>query len=183
LSDSDETLVRRYLRGEDQALSDLVDRHRNAVSRFVARRLGSRASWVDDVTQDVFVQVVRTARRFEGRSTFRTWLFGIALNLCRDCLRREHRLAQDDGFLAELPDASLDPFQRLAFRERAARVRAALRGLTRPQRLVLRLRDGENMRYEEIARVLAVPIGTVRSRLHNARAALAKALATATSRS
>jgi len=175
LRSNDERLLAEYVSGDEDALSRLIEQHRPGVSRFARRRLGSRGSWADDVTQDVFVTVARAARRFAGRSTFRTWLFGIAMNICRDYLRRE-RPTESDEVLATLPDASLDPLQRLERQERLRRVRAAVRTLTPQHRLVLRLRDGEDMSYEEIARAIGVPVGTVRSRLHNARAALAGAL-------
>jgi RNA polymerase sigma-70 factor (ECF subfamily) len=175
LRNSDERLLAEYVAGDEDALSRLIEQHRPGLSRFARRQLGSRDSWADDVTQDVFVTVARAARRFAGRSTVRTWLFGIALNICRQYLRRE-RQTESDEVLAALPDASLDPFQRLERDERRRRLRAAMRALAPQHRLVLRLRDGDDMSYEEIARAIGVPIGTVRSRLHNARAALANAL-------
>jgi RNA polymerase sigma-70 factor (ECF subfamily) len=175
LKNSDERLLAEYVAGDERALSRLIERHGPGVSRFVRRQLGSRGSWAEDVTQDVFVAVARGARRFAGRATLQTWLFGIALNICRQYLRRE-RLTESDEVLAIVPDASLDPFQRLERQERVRRLRAAVRTLTPQHRSVLRLRDGEGMSYEEIARAIGIPVGTVRSRLHNARAALADAL-------
>jgi RNA polymerase sigma-70 factor, ECF subfamily len=175
LRNSDERLLAEYVGGDEEALSRLIERHASDVSRFARRQLGARWTWAEDVTQDVFVTVVRAARRFEGRSTFRTWLFGIALNICRDYLRRERDTAGDE-VLAAVPDASLDPLQRLERSERVRRVRTAVRELTPQHRLVLRLREDENMSYDEIARTLGVPLGTVRSRLHNARVTLARAL-------
>jgi RNA polymerase sigma-70 factor (ECF subfamily) len=176
LRNNDERLLEDYVAGDAGALSRLVELHRPGVSHFVRRRLGSCRTYADDVTQDVFVTVARAARRFAGRSTFRTWLFGIALNICRDYLRRERHTVADET-LEFVPDASLDPLQRLERKERMRRVRAAVRRLTPQQRLALRLRDVEEMSYDEMSRVLGVPVGTVRSRLHNARAALAKTLA------
>jgi RNA polymerase sigma-70 factor (ECF subfamily) len=142
------------------------------------------------VAQDVFLQVHRRARSFEGRSAFKTWLFGVALNVCRDHIRRERRVvrtsaveAGDDKALALLPSESLDPLEFLERTERDALIRSAIERLTPTQRTVLQLRDLEDMTYDEIAHVLAVPVGTVRSRLHNARAALAQALASCLRRS
>jgi RNA polymerase sigma-70 factor (ECF subfamily) len=176
LRNNDERLLADYVAGDDVAFSRLVELHRRGVSHFVRRRLGSCRAFADDVTQEVFVTVARAAGRFGGRSTFRTWLFGIALNICRDYLRRERHVVSDD-ILAVIPDASLDPLQRLERDERTRRVRAAIRMLPPQHRLALRLRDVEDMSYDEMSRVLGVPVGTVRSRLHNARAALAKMLA------
>jgi RNA polymerase sigma-70 factor, ECF subfamily len=175
LSDNDNRLLADYVAGDADALSHLVELHRSGVRRFARRQLGSLHAWSDDVTQDVFVTVARAAHRFAGRSTFRTWLFAIALNICRDYLRRERRAVSDE-VLEWVPDTSLDPLQRLERNERIRRVRAAVRRLTPQHRLSLRLRDIEGMSYDEMSHVLGVPVGTVRSRLHNARTALAKQL-------
>jgi RNA polymerase sigma factor (sigma-70 family) len=86
------------------------------------------------------------------------------------------RDAEADNSLAVLPDESLDPLQRLEYDERSALVRAAIESLMPKFTVVLQLRDAEDTSYDEIAQVLAVPVGTVRSWLHNARAALAKEL-------
>jgi len=182
---SDETLFRRSAGGDERALRDLIDRHWHGVARLVRRRLGTRTLWVEDVVQEVFVQLVRRGRPFSGRSRFSTWLYGIALNVCRSHLRRERRhgltaaAGDPERTLALLPDTELDPFESLERHEREALLRRAVEQLTPVHRTVLRLRDWEEMSYDEIARALDVPIGTVRSRLHNARASLAAALADA----
>ena len=184
MSDSDEALLLRSATGDEQAFASLLERYRDPVSRLVRSSLGPRSLWAEDVVQEVFVQVHRSAPTYEGRSSFRTWLYGIVVNLCRDHRRRLRTAPVDrtidpdhDGVLAAIPDVSLDPLERLERDERAALVVAAVKELSPAHRVVLHLRDGEEMRYEEIAEVLAVPVGTVRSRLHNARAALAKELA------
>jgi RNA polymerase sigma-70 factor (ECF subfamily) len=107
----------------------------------------------------------------------------VAINVCRDHQRHERRAPQAAPVpidvaepLAELPDASLDPLERLEQQERHRLVREALESLSPPHRTVIYMRDHEDMSYEQIADALAVPVGTVRSRLHNARAALAHAL-------
>ena len=184
MNESDEALFRQYTGGDEGAFVRLLERYRHRVAYLVRCRLGPQSLWVEDVAQDVFVQVHRVARTFQGRSSFKTWLYGIAMNLCRDHHRRQ-RTAPDcrtidgegDDALDALPDGSLDPLQRLERDELAALVRAAVDRLTPAHRTVLQLREGEDMNYDEIAHVLAVPVGTVRSRLHNARAALAKELA------
>jgi RNA polymerase sigma-70 factor (ECF subfamily) len=127
--------------------------------------------------------VHRKAGTFEGRSTVKTWLYAVALNVCRDHQRHQRRAPQQapaalDAVepLAEVPDTSLDPLEQLEQQERAALVREALETLSTAHRTVLYMRDHEDMSYEQMADALAVPIGTVRSRLHNARAALADVL-------
>lgn len=188
--DSDEQLIRRYVRGDKRAFGHLLARYRQRIVTLVGYRLGSRSLWVEDVAQDVFLQVHRKAQSFEGRSTFKTWLFGVALNVCRDHLRRERRVIhsstierEDDAALAAVPCESLDPLAMLERAEREALIREAIERLTPASRIVLQLRDWEDMSYDEIADVLAVPVGTVRSRLHNARARLAQELAMRVKRS
>ena len=179
---SDRQLLRAAAGGDIHAFEDLLARYRGRVLTLVRHRLGPRSLWVDDVAQEIFLQVHRGAARFEGRSTVKTWLFGLALNVCRAHLRRERRsgindlVRHDDGVLADLPSASLDPLMGLERAERVALIREAMGALSATHRLILHLRETEEMSYAEMAHVLQVPIGTVRSRVHNARAALAQAL-------
>ncbi len=174
--ETDERLLDDHAAGDEQAFSRLVERHRAGVSRFAARYLGARRDWAEDVAQEVFIKVYRALERFERRSMFKTWLYGIALNVCRDVVRREASGSLDESRHVEVPDGSLDPLQRLERIERAAVVRRAVKAIAPAHRLILRLREREDLSYEEMARLLDVPVGTVRSRLHNARAALAEAL-------
>jgi RNA polymerase sigma-70 factor (ECF subfamily) len=182
-TDSDERLLRSAADGDTHAFEDLLARYRDRVLALVRQRLGTRSLWVEDVTQEVFLQVHRGAARFEGRSSARTWLFALALNVCRDHLRRERRRwfsngdQRDDTVLADLPSASLDPLMSMERAERDALIRRATTALSADHRLVLHLRETEEMSYAEMADVLQVPVGTVRSRVHNARATLARALA------
>jgi RNA polymerase sigma-70 factor (ECF subfamily) len=182
--ESDEELIRGCACGEEGAFARLLERYRARVSQLVRWHLGPRSLWADDVAQDVFVQVHRNARRFEGRSSFKTWLYSVAMNVCRDHVRRERnpvrrRGAGDPGehVLAAIPDATLDPLERLERDEQRALVRAAVERLSPVHRTALQLRDWEELSYEEMAEVLHVAVGTVRSRLHNARMALARELA------
>jgi RNA polymerase sigma-70 factor, ECF subfamily len=180
--DSDERLLRAAAGGDAHAFEDLLARYRDRLLAVVRLRLGPRSLWVEDVAQEIFLQVHRGAPRFERRSTVRTWLFGVAINVCREHLRRERRSMAnghdqpDEAVLAELPATSLDPLMCLERTERDALIREAMSTLGARHRLVLHLRETEDMTYAEMAEVLQVPIGTVRSRVHNARAALAQAL-------
>jgi RNA polymerase sigma-70 factor (ECF subfamily) len=180
---NDEALFRQYTSGDESALVRLLERYSKRVASLVRNWLGRHSPWADDITQDVFVQVYRGTPRFEGRSSFKTWLYSIVANVCHDHSRREKRTptvlvtdADTELSLAELPDKSLDPLQVLESDERVALVRTAVARLKPAQRTILELRDGKDLSYDAIARMLAIPVGTVRSRLHNARAALAKEL-------
>jgi RNA polymerase sigma-70 factor (ECF subfamily) len=133
------------------------------------------------VTQDVLVEVHRSLDRFEGRARLLTWMLGVARNLC---LRRRRAAARsplgrpaEPDVLLSLPDTAIDLEAGLTQRERTEIVRTAIEQLAAEPRAVLLLREIEGLSYEEIASVLAIPLGTVRSRLHNARAALAERLA------
>ena len=181
--DVDARLLRAHARGDPQAFGNLLERYRNRILHLVRCRVGAGSLWVEDVAQDVFVQVHRKAGTFQGRSSAKTWLYAVAINVCRDHQRQERRAPQAvpvalDAVepLTEPPDLSLDPLEQLEQRERDRMVRDAFETLSAAHRTVLYLRDHEDMSYEQIADALAVPIGTIRSRLHNARAALTDAL-------
>jgi RNA polymerase sigma-70 factor (ECF subfamily) len=175
---SDEALACRFTEGDAAAFDELVLRHRNAVYRFVRARLGLPRPDAEDLTQDVLLQVYRCLHRYEGRARLRSWILGIAANLCRQ-YRRSRRLGPaHDGpeALRELPDVGPGADLLLARCELDAAVRAAIDELGPEHRCAVLLRDVEGLSYLEIADVLQVPLGTVRSRLHNARASLAERL-------
>jgi len=181
--DADARLLRAHARGDPHAFGDLLERYRARILHLVRCRVGAGSIWVEDLAQDVFVQVHRKAGTFQGRSSAKTWLYAVAINVCRDHRRQERRAPQTAPAalgavepLAELPDSSLDPLELLEQRERDRLVRDAFETLSAAHRTVLYMRDHEDMSYEQMADALAVPLGTIRSRLHNARAALADAL-------
>ena len=148
----------------------------NAVTRF----LGS-AEDAHDVVQDAFVQAYLKLESFRGASAFYTWLYRIAFNLAMSHARR-HRAVRSldeakDGFGSEPMDNAEGPDAGLLRDERAALVRAALMKLDDEFRQVVVLRELDGSSYEEIAEILDVPIGTVRSRLFRARMQLRERLA------
>ena len=179
---SDEELVRRFADGDARAFDEIVGRHRDAVYRFCRWQLGGPRHEAEDATQDALIEVFRSLRRYAGRSRLRTWIFGLARNVC---LRRRRAAARslpasrdagDDEALRAIPDAAADLDALLARDETTGRVRREIEGLSPEHRVVVLLREIEGLSYDEIASVVGVPVGTVRSRLHNARAALAVSL-------
>jgi RNA polymerase sigma-70 factor (ECF subfamily) len=176
---TDEELLRRFLEGGTNAFSTLVDRYKRRVHRFVcgySRRAGREA---EDLSQEVFLQVYRRAASFEARSRLSTWIFGIARNVCRHHARRGsvmERTKPDDDASAAIPDVAPGPLECLERQELRDAIDAALAELSPEQRATLLLREWEGLSYEEIAEATDVPLGTVRSRLHAARAALAARL-------
>lgn len=157
----------------------LFDRHAAYIHRYLARRTGSQAA--EDLVAETFLTAFRKRRRYQhGYANARPWLYGIATHLVgqhyRD-LARQHRLRQAAGPAPVAPDFS----ERADARVTATAIRPVLTGalasLPPGDRDVLLLVAWEELSYEEVARALGIPLGTVRSRLHRARVRLRKALA------
>lgn len=144
-----------------------------------ARRLGVSEAAVDDVVQDVFIVVHRRLGEFEGRSSLKTWVFGILLRVVSD----HRRTLRRKGGLAPLPDedvlhgGSEGPAEALEKQQAARLVHALLEELDDDKRTVFVLAELEELPAPEIAEMLAVPVNTVYSRLRAARDAFEKALA------
>jgi RNA polymerase sigma-70 factor, ECF subfamily len=180
---SDENLASRFVAGDHGAFDELVRRHRNGIYRFVRWHLGAPGGEAEDVTQDVLIEVFRCLPRYEGRSRLRTWMLGLALNVCRQRrrassgVRRAFVVAEaTDEVLRTVADATADLDALLARREVQVQVRSAIERLGPEHRDVVLLREIEGLSYGEIAGVLQIPVGTVRSRLHNARVELGTCL-------
>jgi RNA polymerase sigma-70 factor (ECF subfamily) len=159
---TDEELVGRVAEGDEPALRELLRRYQEPLSHFVHRHTGGRD--VEDLFQETWLRVVRNAARFQRDKRFSTWLFQIAVNLCRDWHRRRPpepaEVPESAAGSSDPVDAGLD----------AARLLATLPG---PQREVLILRYYDDLSEEQTAEVLGIPRGTVKSRMHNALAGLA----------
>jgi RNA polymerase sigma-70 factor (ECF subfamily) len=186
---TDEDLARRFVAGDAGAFDQLVHRHRDTIYRFVRWHLATAREEAEDVTQDVLLEMLRSLPRYEGRSRLRTWVLGLAHNLCRRRRRaRQSGPAAGPGRrpgeeeLGAVAERAIDAEALLARRELQERVRSAIGALVPEHRDVVLLRELEGLSYQEIAAVLDVPIGTVRSRLHNARVALAECLVALDSR-
>jgi RNA polymerase sigma-70 factor (ECF subfamily) len=181
---SDEDLAARFVAGDHGAFDELVRRHRDGIYRFVRWHLGAPGGEAEDVTQDVLIEVYRSLPRYERRSRLKTWILGLAYNLCRQT-RRGSRSARrvfvaevaTDEVLGSLADAAPDLDALLARREIQAEVRSAIDRLGPEHREIVLLREVEELSYGEIASVLRIPVGTVRSRLHYARVELGTCLA------
>ncbi len=177
------TLVDRCRRRDMEAFGKLVDAYQNRVFGFV-RRMINNPEEAADVTQDVFVRAFQNFDRFDGRSSLRTWLFRIAYNLCIDRARRSDRRVTevaliepgDEGETMDIADVRWQPEQFALDDELMAVLEQGIRSMSEKLRSVLLLHDREEMPYEEIAKLLDVPIGTVKSRVFLARAHLQNTL-------
>jgi RNA polymerase sigma-70 factor (ECF subfamily) len=176
---SDDVLLARIAMGAADALAMLFRRRQADVYRFALHMSGAVAV-AEDVTQDVFLIVMRDAGRYEpGRSTVAAWLCGIARNCVRERLARDGRWESLDEEGAEDGQAVLlpDPLGELTRSERVAMLRRAVIALPVRYREVVVLCDLEELTYAEAADALGCAIGTVRSRLHRARTMLAARVA------
>lgn len=173
---SDETLLSRIAHGDVESLDLLFRRRQQNVYRFALHLTGS-ASTADDVTQDVFVAVIRDAGRFEpGRATVPAWLCGIARNYVRRRLAVDRGAASidsDDGLELALPAVSPDPLEDLTSVEAIETLHRAVLTLPLRYREAIVLCDLQEMAYADAALALDCPVGTVRSRLSRGRALLA----------
>lgn len=176
-AEADEELVRRFRAGEPEAFTDLVRRHQHRVYSVCLRVLGD-ADAAADVAQDTFLTVLRKLDGFRGEAAFTTWLHRVAVNACYDELRRKRRrpmlhVVADDGPEHEAGPPAPDHADEVAGTRDVA---AALASIPEEFRVTLVLADVQDMAYEQISKVLDVPVGTVKSRVHRGRLALAAAL-------
>lgn len=169
-NESDEELVRRFVAGGREALSDLVRRHQGRVYNIAYRMLGGREDAVDAV-QEVFITCMRKLPGFRGQSAFTTWLHRVTVNVCLDALRRR-RPTHASG--DEVPEVSVPDHSDSAVE--SVEVQRALLHVPEEFRVVLLLHDMHDHPYEAVAEMLGVPVGTVKSRLHRGRVVLGRAL-------
>lgn len=175
---SDEALLAACGTGDRAALGGLFDRFHVAVYRFVARLQNVDELSRDDLVQATFLELPRTASHFQGRSSVKSWILGVAANLARHQRRGEQRRRVNQDRYASTPGpAPAQPDAELDRRRLLDRVAEALATLSHEQRVVFVLCDLEQVPGVEVARVLEVPEGTVWRRLHMARKAIRAALA------
>jgi RNA polymerase sigma-70 factor (ECF subfamily) len=166
MTDSDDDLMLAVRGGSRAAFETLFERYRDAIWRFFRRRVSDPAR-AEELLQDVFVTILQASTRYEPRSSFRSYLFGIAFNLLHAEHRKSaHAMAPIDD---DPPAPGFDP-------EAALWVRGALATLDTDHCEVVMLREYEGLSYQEIADLLQLPINTVRSRLFRARMQLKEAL-------
>ena len=180
----DELTLARARRGESTALSELVKMYQRPVFALCGRLMCSRSpAAVEDVAQEAFIRVFRGIARFDPRGTARlsTWILTVATRTCLNALRgqrREQPLGPEamDAHALTTEATTVDPEQSALVEEDRRRVESAMAALPEEMRAVLVLRAYHDLDYPEIAAVLDLEVGTVKSRLSRARAALREAL-------
>ena len=174
----DGDLVSQAARGDRQAFCTLVRVYQDRLFNVCLRIVGDRQT-AEDLTQEAFMKAHDSMVRFDGRAAFYTWLYRIAVNLClseRRSRRTLRLLVNEDGVGAQQAAAIPSPMERADLREQHSLVLAALADLEEEYRVVVVLRDIDSLDYSEIAEILGVPTGTVKSRLHRGRMALRERL-------
>jgi RNA polymerase sigma-70 factor (ECF subfamily) len=169
---SDEALVAACAAGDPTALGRLFDRYDEAVRRFLSRACGMAIPDLDDLVHATFVEVYRSARRFRGKASAKTWIFGVAVNISRHFVRGEMRRRRFLTNLAALPRPLRSPQETLEHRQILHRITSALAALPAGQRVAFVLCELEGLTGAEAARAMGVGEGTIGRQLHHARKAL-----------
>ena len=181
--DSDEQLVARVQKGDKRSFDLLVLKYQHKVLALVRRYVKDHAE-AEDVAQESFVKAYRAIGSFRGDSAFYTWLYRIAVNTAKNALDARKRRPASDVDIDEVEDYAFsdalrveeNPENLLATQDVHRVVQEVLANLPEELRRALELREFDGLAYEEIAAVMACPIGTVRSRIFRAREALDEAI-------
>jgi RNA polymerase sigma-70 factor (ECF subfamily) len=175
--EGDASLVRRFLDGDSSAFATLVERHQTRVFNLCLRILGNRED-AFDAAQETFMSALRKVGQFRGDAAFTTWLHRVAVNACYDELRKQQRRPMlhvvAPGDSEEPREAGLPTVDHADEVSGSIDAAAALALVPEEFRVALVLADIQDLPYDQIARILEVPLGTVKSRVHRGRLALAK---------
>lgn len=182
---TDEELVARSISGDNESFNELMLRWERPIYALAYRTIG-REEDARDVCQETFLRAFRALPRFRGQAKFSSWLYRIALNLCRDWVRRERRTpvvqAPDDFDLMELAAAGepSESIENLVARKDVARaVERAMALLPEEQRTAIVLKEYHGLTFQEIADLVGCPLSTVKTRLYQGLTVLRRELARA----
>src|SRR5215207_7948767 len=172
---SDRELVATAVNGVEGSFEELVRRYQRPISAYVYRMVGNYESALD-LTQEIFIKVYNSLRRYRSEFKFSTWIYKIAHNAAVDHLRRsstreQSLVAGTDGDSFDLPieSSSLTPEQESERKERRGEIESVVRALPANYRELIILRHSQDLSYEEIVEVTGLPLGTVKNRLFRAR--------------
>ncbi|MFZ5592306.1 MAG: sigma-70 family RNA polymerase sigma factor [Bacillota bacterium] len=176
---SDLELVGRVKKGDNAAFSVLVQRYENKIYNLAYRFVGNHAD-ACDLAQETFIKLYHSLHTYRGEASFATWLYRVATNVCRDELRRQQRqkklsldeMVEQPGFALSSDNEQEMPEEVLEKKELQEQMQNFLLELSDEHRIVLIMREVQQLSYEEIAAALECSLGTVKSRLNRARQAL-----------
>lgn len=183
---TDAELLERYSSGDENAFEQIVDRYKDTLYTFL-RHFLNRQDLVEDVFQETFLQLFASRESFDTARPLRPWLFTIAANKAKDALRKQQRTATVSiGTMADAQEMSFDdvlntltsdktlPYDKVEENETALRVRQIIADMPENLREILILAYFNRFSYKQMAQILSIPIGTVKSRLHTAVGRFAK---------
>jgi RNA polymerase sigma factor (sigma-70 family) len=180
----DSQTIQAALRGERSAYEALMTKYHDAIYNFVYRMVHDREQ-VEDLTQEAFIKAFASLKSFNEEFAFSTWLYKIATNNSIDYIRKRKLQmfsidkpieSKDSDFSFELPDETYEADREIIRDQRATLLREAIERLPAKYRRVIQLRHAEERSYEEIAKLLKLPIGTVKAHIFRARELLYKQL-------
>ena len=186
-AEAERKLVERLKRRDEAAFNAFVRLYQDKVFALVNRMLGNRAE-AEDLAQEVFITVFRSIDSFRGDSRIGTWLYRVAVNHCKNRMKYlDHRSTKGHDAIEDAPETQMTeggpvtsrvdrPDEAMEGTEIEKKIQAALASLDEDHRTLIVLRDLEGLAYEEIVTITGLPDGTVKSRLHRARAALRDAI-------
>jgi RNA polymerase sigma-70 factor, ECF subfamily len=183
-NNEDAEIVRRCRAGDEKAYRELVDRYRRQVYSMALRML-RREEDAEDVAQETFIRVFRALDRYDPTRSFTAWMFTIAARLCIDHIRRRRQspislFQRDSDTLEErtieVADPGPGPDELTSRGEEERRAQELIDSLPHHYRIVVMLRHQQDLSYQEIAEALKLPLGTVKARIHRARALLKREL-------
>jgi RNA polymerase sigma-70 factor (ECF subfamily) len=186
MSEPERSLLRRLRDRDEHAFRELIDQHRDKVFNITYRMLGNRAE-AEDVAQEVFITVFKTIDTFREESRFSTWLYRVTVNHTKNRIKylaRRHERDRDEldetsreaNGAASGPPRNPQPDRALEGAQLEQLLQDAIAALDDEHRVVVVLRDVEDLSIEEICEITGLPDGTVKSRLHRARLVLRKRL-------
>ena len=176
--------IQRVLSGDQDAFAHLVKEYEKQVYHLCLRMVGNSED-AADLAQEAFFKAWKGLKFYKFEASFPTWLYRLTTNVCIDFLRKQKRQLtvsltvedEEDGQETELPDHAPLPEEQLLKKERQQQIQRAMQELEEEARLILSLRVVEDLSYEQIAQIMDLKIGTVKSRLARARERLKKSLA------
>ncbi len=180
----DTLLIQRALTGDQTAFSSLRQKYHDSIYNLIYRMIREKDE-VEDLTQEAFIKAFASLSTFNDEYAFSTWLYKIATNNCIDHIRRKKLQtfsidkpieSRDSDFAFELPDTGTGPDQALISSQRKKMLEEAINSLPEKYRQVIVMRHQEELEYQEIARILKLPLGTVKAHIFRARELLYKFL-------
>jgi RNA polymerase sigma-70 factor (ECF subfamily) len=179
---TDEQLIASFQQGDQTAFTELVKRYKDPLFNYVSRMLKDSV-FAEDIVQETFVRVYRNRDRYQQIAKFSTWIYTIAINLTKTEIRRQSlrrflsiSSSSDDGKTFELPDTRVNLEKLAEDTILGDNIRDAIASLPKVFKEVVILRDIQELSYEEISKIVGVPLGTVKSRVNRGRSRLQKIL-------